>query len=374
MYTISDYGEDSTLLPGFIDMHVHPAIVSDQGDHYQYAAIKMSSAKKGLVALSAVQKMLKSGWTTIRTCGDPDPFYPTFAVRDEIQRGSFVGPRIVGAAHYISTTGGGGDHALAPDRFGNCLCKGDDGLVINGPDQARIAVRNEIKNGSDWIKLLVSGAFMAGASNPNIIDFCPEELRAISEEASRKGIPIMAHAHGAAAIIAALDNGARTIEHGSFIDEEGISLMLEKNAYLVPTLYIDKWFDQHSSLDMHDKMKEMSNKYRGLHEACIRKAIKSGVAIALGTDFVGWEPAESAQEFSLYVQFGMTNMASIKSGTSVAAEALGLADLIGSIRIGLEADLVIICGDPISNIKMIESPPKAVYKSCLLYTSDAADE
>lgn len=149
---VVEHPAGSTLLPGFIDCHVHLTIATDD---YQLDHLRLSSADKTLRALKNAQGLLHAGFTTIRSAGDADAYYPSFAVARSIERGEFVGPRIVGAGHYISVTGGGGDiNFLAAD---NCPCKLSDGIVADGKDQMVSAVRNEIKNGSDWIKLLVTG-------------------------------------------------------------------------------------------------------------------------------------------------------------------------------------------------------------------------
>lgn len=149
---IIHFPEGSTLMPGFIDCHVHLTIGLDD---YQMDHLKQSSADKTLKAMKAAQGLLQAGFTTIRTAGDADVFYPTFAVARSIQKGDFIGPRIVGAGHYISVTGGGGDmNMLAPEM---CSCCKTDGLIADGVDEMVKAVRTEIKYGSDWIKILATG-------------------------------------------------------------------------------------------------------------------------------------------------------------------------------------------------------------------------
>ncbi len=175
-----------TCLPGLIDAHAHVLIKTDD---YQVDHLRRSSAYKALRGLNVVQEMLRSGWTTVRILGDADVAYAHLDVRTAIQEGLFTGPRITGAGHYFSITGGGGDlNFLGPEHAVVA-----DGLVVDGVDAVRKAVREEIKHGSDWIKVLASGAMMSAGNDPNKAHFSPEELRAIVDEASRLGVPVAAH-------------------------------------------------------------------------------------------------------------------------------------------------------------------------------------
>ena len=177
-----------TCLPGLIDAHAHVLIKTDD---YQVDHLRRSSGYKALRGLDVVQQMLRSGWTTVRILGDADVAYAHLDVRTAIQEGLFDGPRLTGAGHYFSITGGGGDlNFLGPEHRVVA-----DGLVVDGVDAVRKAVREEIKHGSDWIKVLASGAMMSAGNDPNRAHFSPEELTAIVDEASRLGVPVAAHAH-----------------------------------------------------------------------------------------------------------------------------------------------------------------------------------
>lgn len=187
---------NTTLLPGFIDCHVHLTIATDD---YQMDHLRKSSAEKALRALKAAQGLLQAGFTTLRSAGDSDIYFPSFAVAKSIENGEFDGPRIVGAGHYLSVTGGGGDiNFLAAE---SCPCCLTDGVIADGPDEIVKAVRNEIKYGSDWIKVLVTGAFMSASTgakdSPENTHLSHEELQACVQEATRRQVPVMAHAHGA---------------------------------------------------------------------------------------------------------------------------------------------------------------------------------
>jgi imidazolonepropionase-like amidohydrolase len=271
--TVIDLG-NYTLLPGLIDAHVHPLI---DGDDYQVNHLRASSAQKALEGLKRVQDLLMAGWTTLRVAGDADVGYAHFEIRDAINKGLFIGPRIYGAGHYISVTGGGGDiNFLSPEQ--HIIA---DGLVANGADEMRKAVREEIKNGSDWIKILVTGAFMTVGDNPQDVHFSEEELKAVMEEAARRHRPVMAHAHATEGIKMAVKAGARSIEHASYLDEEGIDLMIKHGTYLVPTLAIGVFFEEKYSqskalakaIELSKKSKEEKTKDNMLSLA-IRKGVK----------------------------------------------------------------------------------------------------
>jgi imidazolonepropionase-like amidohydrolase len=334
----------ATLMPGLIDAHTHPLISTDS---YQIDHLRWSSAYKALRGLRAVQDNLMAGWTTLRIAGDADVFYAHLDVRRAIDEGLFVGPRITGAGHYISVTGGGGDiNFMAPEQ--SLIA---DGLIVDGVDEVRKAVREEIKNGSDWIKLLVSGAYMSVGDDPRNVQFSPEELAAAVEEANRRGVPVMAHSHSAEGIKMAVRAGVRSIEHGSFIDDEGIALMVEHGTWLVPTGVIGSYYlEQEEVVGELDKMVELTRRYRADRVERLRKAIAAGVKVAVGSDFGGYPAELNAGEFECMVEAGMTPMQAIQSGTRVGAELLGWDDRIGTVEAGKLADLVAVAGNPLDDI------------------------
>jgi imidazolonepropionase-like amidohydrolase len=338
--------KEYTLMPGMIDLHCHP--LGDSDDDYQTYHLKNSSAAKALQGLKNVQGMLRSGWTSLRVPGDLDVNYAHFDIRDAINKGLFQGPRIFGAGHWISVTGGGGDlNFFSPEQKGVIV----DGLIVDGPDEMRKAVRNEIKYGSDWIKLLVTGAFMTAGDNPQNVHFSPEELAVAVEEAKRRDVPVMAHAHAAEGIKMSIKAGVRTIEHGSFLDDECIDLFVKHGTYLVPTLTIGKWFLEFNENSVAlSKAIAITKKYKSQTEAMLTKAIKAGVKVTVGSDLTGTDPEYLANEFSELVRLGMSPMQAIKAGTSLAAEALGKDKEFGSVEVGKWADLIAVKGNPLSDI------------------------
>jgi imidazolonepropionase-like amidohydrolase len=337
-----------TLLPGLIDTHVHPLIWSDD---YQSEHLRRSSAYKALRGLEQVQRCLAAGWTTMRYAGDADVYYAVIDVRRAIDEGRFPGPRLTGAAHYISISGGGGDiNFTAPEQH---LI--GDGLVVDGVDEMRKAVRNEVKYGSDWIKLMVTGAFMSAGDDPKDVHMSPEELAVAMDEAGRLGVPVMAHAHSTEGINLAIEAGVRSIEHGTFIDEKGVRLARRRGTYLVPTFYLgDYYIAEMADSVAQRKMVELSRKYRDEHMGNLRAAVKAGVKVVVGTDMACNDPSIRAREFAALVEAGMTPRQAIHAGTLLAAELLDWQDRIGSLEPGKLADIIAVDGDPLADISALE--------------------
>lgn len=339
---------DYTLLPGLIDLHVHPNLTT--GD-YQVDHLRASSAAKALLGLKNLQDILAAGWTTVRVAGDGDVGYANLEIRDAINKGLFTGPRIYGAGHYLSATGGGGDINFI--SYEQRIIA--DGLVVDGGEEMRKAVRTEIKYGSDWIKLLVTGAFMSAGDNPNNVHFTEEEVRAAVEEAGRRDVPVMAHAHAAEGIKLAVKAGVRTIEHGSFIDEEGMDLMIQKGTWLIPTFSIHTYYESLPTVDPAlQKSMEIGRKTKESSYASMRLAVKKGVKFGLGSDNVGWPANYSAHELVEYVSIGMTPMQAIQCATKANAEILKKEKEIGTVASGMLADLIAVKGDPLKDISELQ--------------------
>lgn len=344
---IIDLGS-SICLPGLIDAHAHPLIATDD---YQVDHLRRSSGYKAIRGLKVLQGMLHAGWTTIRIAGDADVHYAHLDAKAAIDEGLVEGPRVTGAGHYISITGGGGDinflsaeHSLVAD-----------GLVVDGVDEIRKAVRKEVKYGSDWIKVLATGAFMTSGDNPRQVHFSPEELRALVEEADRLGVPVMAHAHSTAGILQAVRAGVRSIEHGTFLDDEGIELMNERGVFLVPTLYIGEYFlEEQSGSAALSKAVELTRKYRGEYMRRMEAAVNAGVKIGVGTDYVGFPVSYMVREIALLTQVGMTPMEAIRAATKTNAELLGWQDRVGTLEAGKLADLIAVTGSPLADMSTLE--------------------
>ena len=264
----------TTLMPGMINAHEHPMIYRHD---YQNAHLEASSAYKALLGLSNLQNLLLAGWTTIRVMGDADVYYAVQDLKRIIEEGVFWGPRLTGAAHYISVTGGGGDiNYLSPEQ--NVIA---DGLIVDGVDEIRKAIRQEIKYGSDWIKIMVTGAFMSVGDHPKNVSFSPEELAAAVKEAKRQNVPVAAHAHATEGINQAILSGVRSIEHGSFINQKSIDLMVKHGTFLVPTIYVGDYYALSGKLREQTKNDDFYLSFRDSWLQLIGKAHRSGVKIAV---------------------------------------------------------------------------------------------
>ena len=340
----------TTLMPGLIDSHSHPLI---HAEDYQLVHLQTSSAYKALKGMRSLQRLLAAGWTTVRVMGDSDIFYANQDIRRVIEEGVFEGPRIVGAAHYLSTTAGGGDiRFFSPEQQ-----IVPDGLIVDGVDEMRQAIREEIKFGADWIKLLVTGAFMSAGDNPKNVHFSPEELFAAVSEADRFGVPVAAHAHATRGIRMAVEAGVRSIEHGTYIDTETMVLMAELGTFLVPTLYITDVLGDEDS-NYREKTANVAFKKKGQADLLARvgAAHRHGVRIAAGVDLGGYhhDPTESVREIAALVKAGLSPMAAIQAATSVGAELLDMTDQVGSLEAGKFADIIAVPGNPLVDLSTLE--------------------
>ncbi len=341
----------TTLMPGMINAHEHPLLYKSD---YQNAHLQASSAYKALLGLKNLQRLLRAGWTTIRVMGDGDVYYANQDIRKVIDSGVFIGPRLTGAAHYISITGGGGDvNYFSPEQTVIA-----DGLIADGPDEIRKAIRREIKYGSDWIKIMVTGAFMSVGDNPRNVSFSPEELAAAIDEASRHNIPVAAHAHATEGINQAIIAGARSIEHGSYLDEESIALMVKHQTFYVPTIYIGDYYANSGKLLAQSKNDEFYNSFRDEWLKMIGKAYNAGVKITVGSDLCGYaiQSHVCAREFATLIEAGLSPMDAIKAGTIVGAELLQWDDKLGSIEANKLADIIAVSGNPLEDISALENP------------------
>jgi len=338
----------ATCLPGFIDLHAH--ILINPGDVLA-DSLRKSSARKALEGLRNARVRLQNGFTTLRDPGDEDLYYSTIEIRDAIARGDFEGPRLLVAPHMISSTGGHGDfNDLAAD-----LAIQVPNVVVDGPDQMRKAVREEIKHGADWIKLAATGGVMSAADDPRAQAFTDEEFRAAVDEAHRHGRKVTVHAIGAGGIKAALRAGVDCIEHGVLIDDEAIAMMKQRNVPLVPTIYVlDYIIEEGERTGIPADRIAKAKSLQAERDRALRAAFASGITIAFGSDTIF--PHETAnREFARMARLGLSPAAAIRSATLDAARVLGLDRELGSLEVGKKADLVAVPRDPLADVTALES-------------------
>ena len=342
-----------TVLPGLIDCHTH--LVGDySGSIDYYSDLKATPAERAFESIPNAKKTLEAGFTTVRDVGAYRAFVDV-ALRDAIAKGWVEGPRMFVAGAYLTITGGGGAlTGIAPDvalpwdlRFG----------IADGPDQVRQRVRDIAQRGVDLIKVIATGAFLAHGSNPGAPEYSYDELRAAVEEAGKKGLKVAAHAHAAEGIRLAVKAGVASIEHGTYLDDEGIRLMKERGTFLVADIYDAEWLRGRSPTlvpqDFADKQPEADEIQRRNFE----KAVKAGVRIAFGTDASVYPHGLNARQFAWQVRYGQTPIQAIRSATVSAAELLGREKEIGSLEPGKWADLIAVRGDPLQDVRALEDVP-----------------
>ncbi len=339
-----------TVMPGFIDMHVHL-----EGETSKDQALQRFTVNDADVAFRATvfaKKTLMAGFTTVRDLGGSGV---NIALRNAINQGTVVGPRIFTAGKIIATTGGHGD----PTNGFRKELMGDPGPkegVINSPEDARQAVRQRYKDGSDLIKITATGGVLSIAKDGSGPQFTEEELKAIIETAKDYGMHTAAHAHGAEGMKRAVLAGITTIEHGTKMTEEIMDLMIQKGTFFVPTITAGKFVAQQANVPgyYHPLVVPKALEIGPQIQQTFGKAYKRGVKIAFGTDAGVFPHGENAKEFGYMVEAGMPAMEAIKSATITNAGILGMSDKIGTIEKGKLADIIASDENPLQNIKTLE--------------------
>jgi imidazolonepropionase-like amidohydrolase len=336
-----------TLLPGLFDCHVH--ITGVPGDGGDTQELRETDAHKAIHGVVASKVTLDAGFTTIRDVGGS---YATVALRDMIGEGLVPGPRMLVAGRSIGITGGHGDI----NGWSPYLSLPGTAQIADGIEGVRKAVRDQIKYGADLIKVIASGGILSVGDSPNSVQYSFEELKTIVDEAGHSGRKVAAHAHGAQSIKDSVRAGVASIEHGSFIDDEGIRMMKERGTYMVPTLYtLDFIINDGAANGTPPYAIAKARAALELQRKNLRKAYQSGVKFAYGTDAAVIPHGQNAKDFDILVnQLGVPPMDAIKIATTNAADLLGLADKTGAIRAGLWADLIAVDGDPLTDIRRLE--------------------
>lgn len=335
-----------TVMPGLIDCHTH--LVGDATDTDPVSELRKTSAVRAFESIPNAKVTLLAGFTTVRDVGTYRALVDV-ALRDAIARGDVIGPRMFVAGAYITITGGGGAlNGVAPDitlpwdlRFG----------VADGPDEVRQRVRALEANGVDLIKVIATGAFLSHGSIPSTDDFTYDEIRAAVEEAGKKGLRVAAHAHGADGIKNAVRAGVASIEHGTFIDQEGLRMMKEHGTYLVADIYDDECISTGiNGMPADFQAKQGAETQR----QNFKKAVLLGVKIAFGTDASVCPHGTNAKQFAYQVKYGQTPMQAIQSATINAATLIGKPEEFGSIAPGKYADIIAVSGDVLADVRVLE--------------------
>ena len=342
----------ATVMPGFIDSHVHFGGLDDRLQSRLQAA-QRDYEDEAYTALLNARRTLLAGFTTVRDLGGEARLITT--LRDAIAQGQFAGPTILSAARMVSVSGGhGANNGLNRDL--DAAARGRTTNVCNGPEDCRRATREQIGAGADVIKLAATGGVLsnvAGGLNQQMMD---DEMKAVVETARTFGRKVAAHAHGVNGINAALKAGVDSIEHGTFTNDETFRLYKQTGAYYVPTLVAPAAAvadGQRGALTpaQFDKAREAA----GNAEKSFARAVREGVKIAFGTDSGVAPHGRNAEEFSLMVRNGMAPAAAIRSATVSAADLLGRSAQIGTIEVGKDADIIAVAGDPLQDVRLLEN-------------------
>ena len=342
-----------TMLPGLVDCHTH-LVGEVDGGHGYTELLTRTSAQEAMTGVRNARDTVMAGFTTVRDVGTFRAFVDV-ALRDAVEAGWTVGPRMQVAGAYVTCPQGGGDvSGLAPDA--------DVGVppelrvgVVRTVSEIRIAVRRILYGGADFIKLIATGAVMSDGGNPGAPELTEKQISAAVEEAALHGADVAAHAHGAEGIKRAVRAGVRSVEHGSLIDEEGVALLADSDTYLVADIYDGDWIAEVGARegwnpDVLRKNEETTQAQRDGFAACVA----AGVKIAFGTDSGIYPHGDNARQLAYHVRHGQTPLDAIRAATVHAARLMRWEDRIGRIERGHFADVVAVRGNPLDDVRLLE--------------------
>ena len=344
-----------TVLPGLIDVHTH---LTMNTDFDPFREVTSTSAKEAINGVANARTTLMAGFTTVRNVGAYN--FVDVDLRDAINAGQVPGPHMQVSGPLIGITGGHCDENLLPFQYHTV----GDG-VADGIPAVQHMVRQNIKYGADLIKVCATGGVLSKGDDPNAAQFTLEEMQALVADAHRLGRKVAAHAHGEQGILWATEAGVDSIEHGSYITDEGIAAMKQHGTYLVPTLYLEDWMIQNGHLPAfyQQKMLDVS----AVAKANIRRAVQAGVKIAMGTDAAVYPHGLNAHELDVYVnQIGMTPLAALQSATLNAADLMGWTAKTGTLEPGKWADIIAVEKNPLDDIRTLQDV-KFVMKAGVVY-------
>ena len=342
---------NATVMPGLIDTHVH--ITSQYSARSNVNRFVLNEADYAFDAAMYANRTLEAGFTVVRDLGSG--YNVAIALRKAIEAGDVPGPMILAAGTSLASTGGHADSTNGwAARFG--ADPGPKEGVVNGVEDARKAVRQRYKDGADWIKITATGGVLSVAKSGQNPQFTMEELEAIVDTASDYGLRVAAHAHGTEGMKRAVLAGVASIEHGTFMSEEVMDLMIERGTYWVPTIVAGDWVAEKAAIDgfFPELVRPKAAAIGPLIAETFRKAYARGVPIVFGTD-TGVSPhGANGKEFALMVAGGMPAMETIQSATSVAADFLEIGETHGRLQTGYQADIVAVQGNPLDDISLMQ--------------------
>ncbi|MHC9420434.1 Xaa-Pro dipeptidase [Sphingomonas citri] len=342
---------DVTLVPGLIDMHVHLTSLAEIGG---YQTLKYTDSFWGAVSVANAAKTLRAGFTTVRNVGAAD--FQDIGLKEAIDGGWVIGPRIVPAGYAIGATGGHCDDNALPPSYDKKLPS-----VVNSPEEARAKVRWLHKYGAEVIKICATGGVFSLGDSVGGQQLSEEEMRAIADEAHMLHLKVAAHAHGDEGIKAAIRAGIDTIEHVSLASDEAMKLAIEHKTWFDMDIYNDDYIlatgtKNGTEQESLDKEKAIGLKQR----QTFQRAFRMGVAMTFGTDAGVYPHGDNARQFAKMVQWGMTPLDAIRAATTSAARALGREADVGTIAVGRYGDMVAVRGDPLRDVSVLEHPVAVV--------------
>ena len=360
----------STVLPGLIDCHTH---LSARADRYnEIYHFKDTPFTHAFFAVGNARRTLEAGFTTVRDVGSPA--FLAVDLRNSINEGFTVGPRIVASGPGISITGGHGDlNNYSPQTRVTMFPEERDYRIADGVDQIRHVVRAQVKYGVDVIKILATGGVLSKGDSPGAPQYTLEELKAAADEAHMAGRKIAAHAHGTQGIKNAILAGIDSIEHASLIDDEGIRLAKEHGTYLDMDIYNDEYLlNEATKVGLPAENLEKEKMVGRLQRENFAKAVKAGVKMAFGTDAGVYPHGENARQFYFMVKYAMTPAQAIRAATSNAADLIGSATDVGTITPGKCADIIAVDADPLADVRALEDV-SFVMKGGVVYKEKGAE-
>jgi imidazolonepropionase-like amidohydrolase len=348
---------DTTLAPGFMDAHTHLTLdFSGNFNERRLKELDLNVSEQAIKATTYARATVEAGFTTVRDLGSRfvgSREFVDVALRNSINKGVVVGPRMLVATKGIGATGG---HFDPTSGFRDLLFGREPDAsegIADGPDEIRKAVRFEVKNGADVIKAAVSGGVLSLADEVDTPQLTPAEMIALVDESHRLRKKVAVHCHGDQAAREAIEAGVDSIEHGSFMKPETLTLMKKKGTFLTPTLMATEWIM--SKIDNYPPALQAKAKAAAAARSeMFRNAVKMGVRISLGTDAAVFPHGQNAKEFKLMADLGMAPIEALKAGTSNDAELFGVAQKVGTLEKGKLADVIAMPGDPTADITATE--------------------